>query len=146
MINPGNQAPDWVIPHGQIVNLYLHGALVSNEDDIKVHFQTAKHSTIIQKETRVSLGEPAETILPLATRSALRQFLQQHGIATPKFTLSLLHENNQSIYEIWFNLDIASFTSEDQFEKCMYGIGWFLPSHYSYANLEDNDEGNMFAI
>nr|WP_199081729.1 hypothetical protein [Pedobacter sp. ASV19] len=74
------------------------------------------------------------------TRSILREFLSANGVKLPKVLLMSRTATlgGKTAQDLVFNLTPADFGSEEVFRNVMSHLGWFLPRHYSYVGMREN--------
>jgi hypothetical protein len=137
VINPTAEQPDWVFTYGDIVNLRLNQMFYTSE---KTAFtKNAQHDEVLKESEEVLIGQPSESLLPIATRQVLKSFLQTQGVSTPK--ILLMQRKNKSTFEITqdlvFNLTPENFDNEEHYRTVMQHLGWFLPRQYAYAGMSE---------
>lgn len=137
VINPDAGQPDWVLSYGDIVSLHLTGAFYTAESTV---FSSVREDETIREDEKVLIGQPSEFILPDMTRSVLREFLSANGVKSPKVLLMSRSKalGEKASQDLVFNLTPADFGSEETFRNVMGHLGWFLPRHYSYVGMREN--------
>ncbi len=133
VINPNNGNPDWVFSYGDILNYYLKGEFYS-----KINPDIPTKTETLEKEQKVLVGQPSETILPKSTRYHIKQLLIKLGINNPK--IFLMHRLDKGFQELVFNISPDKFKSYEEFENTMKLITWYLPRHYSICAMNEDEK------
>ena len=139
VINANKGEPDWVFSYGDIVNYHLAKEFYTVSDNWKLPSQE-----VIEEDEEVLIGQPAESFLPGATRTVIRNFLKSIGVNDGKLLLMSRQKPQGVSQELVFNLTLEKFEKKEQFENVMRRISWFLPRHYRYVSMEESTMGNNF--
>ncbi|MGB4811497.1 MAG: hypothetical protein WBP13_03315 [Methylophilaceae bacterium] len=146
VINPTQAQPDWVFSYGDIVNLHINQAFYTTGKTL--FSKNAQQDEVIKENEEVLTGQPAESILPAATRQVLSQFLKAQGVVEPKVLL-MQRSNPQTkemTQDIVLNTTPENFESEEKYRAVMQSIRWFLPNHYSYAGMSEKTLSNFMPL
>ncbi|AIM37907.1 hypothetical protein ACFX5U_14130 [Sphingobacterium sp. SG20118] len=141
-INTHQEQPDWIFTYGDIVNYFLNNEFYSDESI----FSKKTEETHIDKDEKILIGQPSETILPQDLRHNLREYLVNMGVKEPKIMLIARNYEDQSLVsqDLVFNITPTMFQSEQDFKQIMSSISWFLPRHYSYMGIDEQTIENGF--
>lgn len=136
VIKADDSAPDWVLSYGDILNLHLNNEFYTTAE---TPFSKEVSDENIKTEEKVLVGQPAETLLPQVTRNVLREFLESNGVSSPKVSLMMRHQQNETevSQDLAFNIIPQNFGSEEDFRTVMERLPWFLPRHYSIVGLRE---------
>ncbi|MCX2450084.1 hypothetical protein OQX61_02265 [Pedobacter sp. PLR] len=142
-INPTQQGVDWVLSYGDILNLRLNNTFYTNTETA---FSKETNDETIAENEEVMIGQPSETILPKQTRQLIDKFLKSRGVETPKVLLMMRHRKNGNgvSQEIVFNLTPKNFKDESTYRSVMQTVSWYLPRHYSYVGMDEENLGDGF--
>lgn len=145
VINPDKGQPDWVLTYGDILNLHLNGSFYTTEP---TPFSRAVEDEMIENEENVLVGQPSDQILPELTRAVLNKFLTNSGVKSPKVLLMCRTATDGTVsQDLVFNLTPDDFETEAHFRSVMQHLGWFLPRHYSFvAMAEQQFEDSFMAL
>lgn len=143
VINPNGQQADWVFSHGDIVNLSLNNTFYTSDDD---RFSKTSGNETIKEEEEVMTGQPAENLLPKRTRKIIADYLNANGVAQPKIMLMMRKNphDGSTTQDIVFNLTPKQFPNEDTYRAIMHTLRWYLPRHYSYVGMEEQNMDRAF--
>lgn len=141
-INTHKEQPDWIFTYGDLVNYCLNNEFYSDESI----FSKKIDETSVDKDEKILVGQPSETILPADLRHNLREFLVNMGIKEPKIMLIARNYDDEHAVrqDLVFNITPAMFQTEHDFNQIMASISWFLPRHYSYIGLDEQTVENGF--
>ncbi len=135
VINAHSGQPDWVFSYGSLVNFASRGEFYT----IGPNLQLPKIETVRDNED-VLIGQSSETFLPSATRTILRQFIEQQGIRDVKVALMSRKYGDEVLQELVTNLTRHK-TGKNLFEILQSHLQWFLPVHYSMVAMDE--EGSL---
>ncbi|MEO7033291.1 MAG: hypothetical protein ABI548_05485 [Polyangiaceae bacterium] len=141
VINARESGPDWVLSHGDIVNLHVNREFYTEHSA----FSTAQADEVTAEDEQVLVGQPSEAILPAPTRKLLAQLLQAHGIATPKAALIIRQSPSGARQSLVFNFTPETFPSPDLYHSVMRALPWYLPRHYALVGMAESALGDGFA-
>jgi len=116
VINPTGQNADWAFSFGDILNFHLHGTFYPSKGG-----------------TAPAQGMAPQSRLPQPARKAIRAFLQDLGVSSPKVMLSAWDHAGPGSLELVFSFSPQEFHSVDDFRLAMNKLSWFLPRNYSYS-------------
>lgn len=132
VINPTENAADWVFSYGDIVHYHLKKTLEypesqnTNQDDMK-----------IEANEQVMIGAPSEEMLPKASRKVLDQLLKMNNIPAPKILLMGRTKNGKAFQHLGFNITPKSFDDEKKYQGIMQALTWYMPKDYSIIGLNE---------
>jgi len=137
-INPRPDGADWVFSYGDILCHRLYGAFEVGQG------QQGHTRTVIEKETKVLVGAPSETILPAYTRRILKSFIE-HRTGDKSPGVFLMHNASDPIPQsLVFSIQRERFANEQEFNRFMIGMSWFLPRHYPPTVLSKTQSISQF--
>jgi len=141
-INTHQEQPDWIFSYGDLVNYSLNNEFYSDESI----FSKKTEEAHIDKDEKILVGQPSETILPKDLRHNLREYLVNMGIKEPKIMLIARNYDDETLVsqDLVFNITPAMFQTEQDFKQIMASISWFLPRHYSYMGIDEQTVENGF--
>lgn len=141
-INTHQEQPDWIFSYGDLVNYSLNNEFYSDESV----FSKKTEEAHIDKDEKILVGQPSETILPKELRHNLREYLVNMGIKEPKIMLIARNYDNENLVsqDLVFNITPTMFQTEQDFKQIMASISWFLPRHYSYMGIDEQTVENGF--
>jgi len=141
LINPGEIEPDWVLSYGDVLNYSLNGSFFTYESAFSSHNDV---EDVVGEGEEIMVGQPAETILPVHTRTLLKDFFVLNGIQEPK-VLMMVRKKGEDVYQdLAFNITPDQFETEEQYKNMMQTVTWYLPRHYSLIGLHHSDVGDGF--
>lgn len=142
VINPTPTSADWVLPYGDLLNLKLNDTFYTTTE---TPFSQTTADEVLAEDEKVMVAQPSETILPKETRQLISAFLKSAGVETPKVLLMMRHKKDgQGAYQnIVFNVSPKNF-SEADYRSVMRTISWYLPRHYSFVGMEEENLGDNF--
>ncbi len=146
VINPAQAQPDWVFSYGDIVNLHINHTFYTTGETL--FSKSVQQVEVIEEDEEVLTGQPAESILPAATRQVLSQFLKAQGVVNPKVLLMqrINAKTKQMTQDIVFNTTPEHFENEEHYRAKMQSIRWFLPNHYSYVGISEKTLSNFMPL
>ena len=130
VINPKENAVDWVFSYGDIVNLHLNNEFYSKKIDVELPAEET-----IRKEEKVLIAQPSESYLPAQARQVLRTFLQSVGVKRPKILMVCRNIGGEVVQELAFNVFREDVPSAEHLNYHLQRISWFLPRHYVVLSL-----------
>jgi hypothetical protein len=139
VIEPGGGQPQWVLSHGDIVQLALLGSLEPQTASV----QSSGREQLSAAE-QVLVGQPSESLLPLATRNVLRNYFSQHGVPDIQICLMSRMTPSGPDQSIVFDATLERFQSEEHYQGVMQSLAWFLPRHYRYSAMARSSLANGF--
>ncbi len=143
VINPVEGDVDWVFSYGDILNLYLRGEFLTNENKLP-EYGTEK----IEKDDQILVAQPSEEYLPRVTRDILKSFLIYTGVTNPKIMMFIQKRDGQSYQQLAFNVHPEDFGTNEDLNFRLQQISWFLPRHYIVSAFpkSSNLVENMVAL
>jgi hypothetical protein len=139
VINPKKPEPDWAFSHGDIVNYHLRGEFYTT-----VSTPPLPATEVLEKEERVLIGQPSESMLPMTVRQNMARYLEWKKIRDVKILLMSRQGEQGMRQELVFNLTPDRFASHQEYEAIMQSLGWFLPRHYLYVSMDEAGLKNEF--
>jgi hypothetical protein len=140
VIEPSSGQPDWVLSYGDILNYSLRKEFFTKDS----LFSTKRDDEEIKENEPMMMGQPSEKVLPECLRKLLRIYFQKNEIISAKILLMARHVGESVSQDLVFNLTPDKFESESRYNQVMQGVRWYLPRHYSYISLSENQFGNDF--
>ncbi|MCG9793462.1 hypothetical protein [Flavobacterium algicola] len=143
VINPTDSSADWVLSHGDILNLHLNNSFYITE---KTPFSKDTNDETISENEEVIIGQPSEKILPRTARKLLREYLKLNGVDTPKVVLLMRHQKDdkKASQDLVFNVTPNNFENAEHYRIVMQTMAWYLPRHYSFVGMDEKSLGNGF--
>ncbi len=135
VINPKENAADWVFSYGDIVNLQINKIFYSPADDIPIEPEIT-----IDRNEKVLIAQPSESYLPAKVRIVLRNYLKYFGVAEPKIMLLSRTSDGKIIQQLAINIFKEEVGHPEKPGDFMRQLGWFLPRHYILVLVPKNSE------
>ncbi len=142
VINPRGEEADWVFAYGDIVNYFINNTFSIPENN----FSRGGEENTITADMQLLVGDATENTLPPAVRKVLREYLVNVGITEPKVAVIIKMISERQTMDLVFNITQEVFESEADFSNFMQSIGWFLPQHYSYLAIGENELARFFPL
>lgn len=140
VLHPQKEQPDIVLTYGDIVNYHINKHFFFNDNS----FSNQSHSSQIEENEEVLIGDPNETVLPKKSRAVLKDFLAANGINDPKVVLMMRKKDDDAHRDLVFNITPDMFENEEKYTNVMRAIGWFLPRHYTYLSIKEDTFATHF--
>ena len=140
VVNPEKDSPDWIFSYGDILNFHLTGSFYSGTNSI-----SPSDPVKIEAGEKVLAGQPSESYLPEIARKVIRDYLTRVGISDVRFMILMRPYDGLNSGEFVFNLTPGRFHNDAEYERTMRSIGWFLPRHYTYSSINEEDSGHSFS-
>ncbi len=128
-LNPGKEAPDFVLTYGMVWNYRLRGAFLSPAPERK------NGEFRLQPGSQVLTGAPSETFLPKYARAVIKRFFLDQGVYAPKILMIGEDEKN---FDLCFSLESLGQPPAGEHMGIAEALSWFLPAHYSVAIVSEN--------
>lgn len=137
VIDPKADNKEWVITHGEIVNLFLNNEFISeNENGDIDNIDMTKQLQVIKTGEEVMYAQPSAKFFPKQTRHALKNFLQGKGLQRPMIMLVCRKNTGRSIQQLAFNVFQENFNTKEERDFLMQQICWFFPLHYLIISFD----------
>jgi hypothetical protein len=142
VFNPsGDNCTDWVFTYGSLLNHHLTGNFITPPDERDLRNVELNGNTRHTKRAeQVVVAQPSETYLPAFARQALRSFLQNKGIKTPKILMLSSLEEERIVRKLAFNIAPENYSVRTRLNHLMQQVGWFLPNNYIPVPLSEKEE------
>jgi hypothetical protein len=149
VVEPGT-VPQWVFTYGNLWSLkefgefeIARGARPAKEDGASSGRDTA--AVAAGKLQPVLVGQPSSTLFPPYARKTIRNFLVESAGKESARVLLLNDVREEPQQALVFSVFVEDFSDPRDFEKIMYRLTWFFPSHYRLATLaKDSDLTQRF--
>jgi hypothetical protein len=149
VIEPG-AVPQWVFTYGNLWSLkefgefeIARGARPAKEDGTSSGRDTA--AVAAGKLQPVLVGQPSSTLFPPYARKTIRNFLVESAGEESARVLLLNDVREEPQQALVFSVFVEDFADPRDFEKIMYRLTWFFPSHCRLATLaKDSDLTQRF--
>ncbi len=135
VINPKENAADWVFSYGDIVNLQINKIFYSSVENGPIEPEVT-----ISKNEQVLIAQPSESYLPAKARTVLRKYLQFFGVVQPKIMLISRTIDGKIVQELAINIFKEEVGHPEKLGDFMQQLGWFLPRHYILMLVPKNSE------
>ncbi|MEO6546639.1 MAG: hypothetical protein ABIN94_01515 [Ferruginibacter sp.] len=136
-----DNSSDWVFTYGSIVNYHLNKEFYSVTEEAAIeNIEFVKNVGAIKKAEKVFVAQPSEDYLPLATKHALKIFLQSKGIKTPKLMMLTSAGEGKITRKLVLNIHPENYPVTSKLDYLMQQVGWFLPNNYLLLPLPKNSE------
>lgn len=157
VIESSENSVEWVFSHGDILNLHLNGEYYSQIENVgdrigvvsDENSTTENNNIVIKAGSEILVGAPSESYLPIATRNALRSFMELSGVINPKVTLLARKPNVEDGKVGVTNKELCFYCEEENISltakkdiNIIYkeGVPWFLPRHYQILYVDRDDD------
>ena len=66
-------------------------------------------------------------------------FLKENGIQTPKISLLMRRQKHGKgmVQDLVFNIDARNFKDEQQYQRVVQKLAWYVPKHYTFITTTD---------
>ncbi|MFZ1677027.1 MAG: hypothetical protein WAT91_07135 [Saprospiraceae bacterium] len=135
VINPKENAADWVFSYGDIINLQINKMFYSPVENVLIEPEVT-----ISKNEHVLIAQPSESYLPAKARIVLRKYLQYFGVSQPKIMLISRTIDGKIVQELAINIFKEEVGHPEKLGDFMRQLGWFLPRHYILMLVPKNSE------
>lgn len=127
-IEPHGDVAAWVFTCGDLVTRRAFGGY----EFPRIGIVPGEHTTFraVLKETqRMEIVEPSEGMLPPYVRPLLHEYFNRTlGVEEPG-VLALVSPDQEPREQLVFRIAREDFADEDEFERAIAGVTWFLPRH-----------------
>lgn len=143
VINPTDTHADWVLSYGDLVNYHVNKTFYTTEPTA---FSKEVADEVITENEEVLVGQPTFEILPQTTRNVLNAYFKMNGVEQPKVFLMMRRtkDGNNASQDLVFNAVPQAFSDEHHYRQFMQSLGWFLPRHYAYVAMDENQMSDAF--
>lgn len=139
VINQAKDQPDWVFTYGDIVNYHIRKEFYTKSES-----ENIPKAEIFKAGQKVFIGQPSEFILPIQTRTVIRDFLKSVGIDDVKLLLLTGIYQQTEFQELVFNITPDKFEKEEHFIGLMKTLVWYFPRHYSFVSADESKYKDNF--
>ncbi|MEO7112421.1 MAG: hypothetical protein ABI183_18390 [Polyangiaceae bacterium] len=126
VVEPTERAADWVFSYGDLFSLRAYGTFAGDPVDREV--ETGPKTEVLEAERQIMIGSPSEEFLPTWARRVIAGFLKSAAkIETPSVCVMADPRRGPS-RNLVFNIHPQDFASQEDFQRVMNMISWFLPA------------------